>query len=317
MTPSARLTWVRMYEETGDAGLTCRRCGVSRPTLRKWWRRYQAEGPTGLTDRSRHPHRSPSRRVFAAEEEHIVSMRKSRQLGIKRLRNELRRLHGMHLAVDTIHKVLCRHGLNRIKRPKLARKRWKRYSRPVPGDRVQMDVCKIGAGVYQYTAINDCSRYQVIGVFRRKTAASTLAFLDQVVEEMPFSIQRIQTDRGQEFFAYRVQDRLRQWSIKFRPIRPRAPHLNGKVERVQRTALEEFWPTVDLGDPELEDRLAEWQHFYNWDRPHDSLGGRPPIDRVCDLLREAPTGEEIAANYDPTREFILPRNDWPARLVPR
>ena len=71
--------------------------------------------------------------------------------------------------------------------------------------------------------------------------------------------------------------------------------LNGKVERVQRTALEESWPTVDLGDPELEYRLAEWQHFYIWDRPHGSLGGRSPIDRVCDLLREAPTGEEIAA----------------------
>ncbi len=94
------------------------------------------------------------------------------------------------------------------------------------------------------------------------------------------------------------------------PIRPRAPHLNRKVKRVQRTALEEFCPTVDLEDPELDDRLAEWQHFYNWDRPHDVLGGRPPIDRVCDLLRAAPTGEEIAANYDRHREFILPRNDW-------
>lgn len=237
--------------------------------------------------------------------------RKNRRLGIKRLRNELRRLHDICLSVDTIHKVLCRHGLNRLKRPKLLRKSWKRYSRPLPGDRVQMDVCKIGAGLYQYTAIDDCSRYQVVGVFPRKTAASTLTFLEQVVEEMPFSIQRIQIDRGQEFFAYPVQDRLREWSIKFRPIRPRAPHLNGKVERVQRTALEEFWPTVDLADPELDHRLAEWQHFYNWDRPHDSLGGRPPIDRVCDLLRLAPTGEEIAANYDPTREFIMPRNDWP------
>ena len=59
MTPSARLTWVRMYEQTGDAGLTCRRCGVSRPTLRKWWRRYQEEGVAGLIDRSRRPHRSP------------------------------------------------------------------------------------------------------------------------------------------------------------------------------------------------------------------------------------------------------------------
>ena len=80
--------------------------------------------------------------------------------------------------------------------------------------------------LYQYTAIDDCSRYQVIGVFLRKTAASTLTFLEQVVEETPFPIQRIQTDRGQEVFAYRVQDRLREWSIKVRPIRPRAPHLN-------------------------------------------------------------------------------------------
>lgn len=243
MTPSARLTWVRMYEQTGDAGLTCRRCGISRPTLRRWWRRYQAAGVERLVDRSRRPHRSPSRRVFATEEQCIVSLRKSRRLGIKRLRNEFRRLHDIRLSVDTIHKVLCRHHL---KRPKLVRKRWKRYSRPLPGDRVQMDVCKIGAGLYQYTAIDDCSRYQVVGVFPRKTAASTLVFLEQVFEEMPFSIQRVQTDRGQEFFAYRVQDRLREWSIQFRPIRPRAPHLNGKVERVQRTVLEEFWPTVDL-----------------------------------------------------------------------
>lgn len=133
----------------------------------------------------------------------------------------------------------------------------KRYSRPVPGDRVQMDVCKIGPGLYQYTAIDDCSRYQVVGLSHRKSAAATLTFLEQVVEEMPFSIQRIQTDRGQEFFTYPVQDRLREWCIKFRPIRPRSPHLNGKVERVQKTALEEFWPTVNLSDDDLDRKLAE------------------------------------------------------------
>lgn len=57
---------------------------------------------------------------------------------------------------------------------------------------------------------------------------------------MPVSIQRTQTDRGQEFFAYKLQDSLQSWSIKFRPIRPRSPHLIGKVDRVQKTALEEF-----------------------------------------------------------------------------
>ncbi len=43
-TLKARLTWVQMYEHTQNANLTCRRCGISYPPLRKWWRRYQTEG---------------------------------------------------------------------------------------------------------------------------------------------------------------------------------------------------------------------------------------------------------------------------------
>lgn len=143
-----------------------------------------------------------------AEELCIVDLRRERKLGIKRLRNELIRLHGLRLSVDTVHKVLYRHGLNRLTRPRLIRKGTRRYSRPLPGDRVQMDVCKIGPQLYQYTAIDDCSRYQVIGLFPSRSAKSTLAFLDQLVEEMPVSIQRIQTDRGQEFFAYKVQGQV-------------------------------------------------------------------------------------------------------------
>src|ERR1051325_5721244 len=53
----ARRSWVQLYAQTKDAGLVCRRCGISRPTLRKWWRRYQADGDAGLSDRSRRPKR--------------------------------------------------------------------------------------------------------------------------------------------------------------------------------------------------------------------------------------------------------------------
>jgi hypothetical protein len=37
---------------------------------------------------------------------------------------------------------------------------------------------------------------------------------------MPFSIQRIQTDRRREFFAEAVQQRMMDWAIKFRPTPP-------------------------------------------------------------------------------------------------
>ena len=125
---------------------------------------------------------------------------------------------------------------------------------------------------------------------------------------MPFPVQRVQTDRGGEFFAYEVQNRLRDWRIKFRPNRPRAPHLNGKVERVQRTALEEFWPTVDLEDPALSSRLEDWQRFYNQHRPHTALGGRTPAERLADLAEVIPSPETVHAAYDPAKEIIRTQN---------
>lgn len=106
---------------------------------------------------------------------------------------------------------------------------------------MQIDTMKVAPAVYQYTAFDDCSRFRVLGVFPRRTAAYTVQFFERVVEEMPFAIQRIQTDRGAEFFAERVQRWLRDYAIKSRPIPPRSPHLNGKVERSQLTDLLEFW----------------------------------------------------------------------------
>ena len=96
---------------------------------------------------------------------------------------------------------------------------------------------------------------------------------------MPFPEQRVQTDRGRKFLARAVQQWLMDHCIKFRPSKTTAPHLNGKVARSQKTDREEFWATADLNSPDLELRVAEWQHDYNWDRPHESLNGQTPIER--------------------------------------
>jgi transposase-like protein len=157
----------------------------------------------------------------------ILDLRRTRSLGVKRLRNELIRQHDLQLSLDTIHRVLVRHGAQHLDQARLRRKGARQYSRPIPGDRVQMDVCKIAPGIYQYTAIDDCSRYKVLGVYPRRNAKSTLSFLERVVEEMPFPIQRIQTDRGLEFFAEDVQRRLMEWAIKFRPVPPRSRRSDG------------------------------------------------------------------------------------------
>ena len=189
-----RQTWIEAWRELGAAGAVCRRFGISRPKLRKWVRRHEAAGEAGLREESR-PRHSPGAKVGHTEENLILSLRRERRLGVKRLRVELIRLHDLHLSPATIHKVLVRHDLGSLPHRRRRRHTPKRDSRPVPGERVQMDGCKICPGVYQFTAIDDGSRYLVVRTAQRASAAATLAFLDQVLEEMPFAIQRVQTDR--------------------------------------------------------------------------------------------------------------------------
>lgn len=242
----------------------------------------------------------------------ISTMRTEQNLGNRRIQSELIRQHEVTLSRATIHKVLSQLPVKPLRRPK-REKRYKRYEKAIPGERVQMDVCKIKNGWYQYTAVDDCSRYRVLRVYSRRTAKNTLDFIDCVVEEMPFPVQRFQTDRGKEFFAYSVQERLQEYCIRFRPIKPASPHLNGKVERSQQTDLQEFYPTIDLENTSLEDLdllLAEWQHYYNWHRPHGSLNGHSPIDRVGDRSRETPFWDEVESRYDATKERIQEQNYW-------
>lgn len=204
----ARLRWVQTYEQTRDVGLTCRRCGISAPTLRKWRKRYQEAGEAGLLSRSHRPHKLPERKVTSANEHLILELRRTRRLGPKGLQRELKRLHKLCFSSSTIWKVLFRHGVS-VLRPAKRVKKPKRYSRPVPGDRVQVDSCKIGQQLYQFTAIDDCTRLCVLGLYPARSAENAARFVrERLVKEFPFPIQRIQTDRGPEFVGFDFQDTL-------------------------------------------------------------------------------------------------------------
>lgn len=307
-TLKARLKWVKLYEEISDAGYVCRRCGISRPTLRKWTKRYQSEGMSGLVDRSKKPQLSPNKKVDSQIIQWVRGLRNERNLGARRIQSELFRQYQCSLSLSTIHKILIGQQAKPLKKLK-RKKKFNRYQRPIPGDRIQIDTCKIAPGIYQYTAVDDCSRWRVLELYKRRTASNTLEFIDIMVEEFPFPIQRIQSDRGREFFAHKVQEKLMEYSIKFRPIRPASPHLNGKVERSQKTDLEEFYATADLSNfDNLKEELKYWQFFYNWQRPHGSLGSKTPSQYSSELSNKTPLWDEIIAAYDPEKEHIQEPN---------
>jgi transposase InsO family protein len=297
-----RLKWVQLYLECRDAGRVCRRCGISRPTLRKWTRRFQSSGEAGVVELSRRPHNCPARKLTDDDRAAILRLR-AQGNGARRFQTELRLHSDRQLSLATIHKVLVAAKVKPLLKPPRPVVP-KRYSRPIPGDRVQMDTMKIAPGVYQYTAVDDCSRFRVIGVYPRRNARNTLLFLGRVIEEMPFAIQRIQTDRGTEFFAEAVQMRLKHECIKFRPIPPRSPHLNGKVERSQLTDLVEFWARHSPKEVEINQRIEEWQFDYNWRRSHGGLSGKTPADRLAAAGSEVPLREEVVRAFDASRERL-------------
>jgi transposase len=131
----ARLRWVQLFHETQDAGLVCCRCGISRPTLRKWVRRRAEQGLPGLESRSRRPKTSPRQKILPEHETQILQFRSERKLGARRIQAELRRNHNLSFSLVTIHKVLKRHAVGPLVRLRRHAKP-KRYSRPIPGDRV-------------------------------------------------------------------------------------------------------------------------------------------------------------------------------------
>ena len=64
------------------------------------------------------------------------------------------------------------------------------------------------------------------------------------------------------------------------------PQLNGGVERSHRTDKEEFYQLLTYRDDvDLEKKLAAWEDFYNYDRPHGAQSGKTPYEALREKLR--------------------------------
>ena len=209
-------------------------------------------------------------------------------------RGYLQRYHDIRTSDATVYRVCKRHGLNRL--PNRVGRRavhTHRYEKRVPGHHVQVDVKfltlkrKKGGPMrrYQYTAIDDATRVRALKVYRRHTQANPIDFINYVVDKFPFRIRTIRTDRGHEFqalFHWHVAD----LGMEHVYIKPRTPQLNGKVERSHRTDKDEFYQLLTYRDDvDLEKKLAEWEHFYNYDRPHGAHRGKTPYEALREKLR--------------------------------
>ena len=268
---------------------------ICESTVRKWLRRYGAEGVAGLRDRSCRPRRSPAA-TPAALLAWIERLRRQRWTGADIAQR-------LQLGRSTVARLLQRRGLGRLRslqRPVRVR----RYEWPHPGDLVHIDIKKLGRigrvghritgdrrshirGVgweYGHVAIDDASRLVYVEVLGDEDAPTATAFLWRALgwfRRHGIRVRRLMTDNA---FAYRSHlftalcERQRVRQLRTRPY---TPQTNGKAERFIQTLLREWAYRRPYATSATRTRaLGGWLHYYNWHRRHSSLHGEPPISRL-------------------------------------
>jgi transposase InsO family protein len=295
----------RVLEEGWRPAQAAEALGVSRATAYEWLRRFAAEGWSGLKDRSCRPRRSPTA-VSTAVEARLLALRRADKLGPHRLADRT------GVPRSTCYAVLRRHGLHRLDwmdRPTGAVVR--RYERARPGELLHVDVKKLGripdggghrvlgranrprwgkAGVgyaFVHACVDDHSRMAYAEVLDDEKAATCAAFLRRAgafFAAHGVQVERVLTDNGPGYRSHLFRRAVADLGAVPRLTRPYRPQTNGKVERFNRTLLEE-WAYVRpyASDQERTGLLPDWLHRYNHHRPHSALGGRSPAERVNNL----------------------------------
>lgn len=311
----ARKKLVTTYRETGSIRATAQKWHTTRHTVRKWVRRFEAEGEAGLVDGSHRPHHFP-RQVAQKLEQQVIQAREETGYGRQRLALLLRG-RDVQISADTIRHILRRNGLvdKRKKRKALYPARWS-WEQEEPFRLVQVDTKDIrdkGAlGTervthldrrhlprYQWTACDGRTRIRLLAYSHALNSTNGMAFLvlvtlwlraHGITTEITF-----QSDWGQEFGGDNP-DRIAWLQTKFlQPLRAQLCRYpmgrkgyNGRVERSHRTDDEELYRPylLQIEDvPHWVQMANHWIYFYNTVRPHSGSGmnNHTPLEVLREL----------------------------------
>jgi transposase InsO family protein len=253
-------------------------------------------GLSGLREQSRahhhHPNTTPAHIVAR-----IRAIRCAHHFCAQKIHLRLHK-EGITMSVRGIHKVLKREKLVCTKR-RIARESIWRPKSTVPGEVVEIDVALMkkykGNWVYQFTAVDCCTRWRFLRLYSEQHALNAAKFLDAVVLAAPFKISGVKTDNGSIFTnryvgAYKSTGKRKTHvfdqtccthGITHYLIQPGKPAQNGKVERSHRTDREEFWNRVRFSSLEqLAEKQKVYVDWYNTEREHLGIDGLTPMEMI-------------------------------------
>ena len=283
---------MKMHRQGKSLAVLSRETGIARPVLARWWMRYQQQGRAGLQPRSRRPRHSPGRLTHGI----CAQILELRERGWGPARIAL----ALGIGHSSVHRVLLRHGRNRLRVPE--RKIFRRYEKNRPGERVHLDLkylyrWKNTQREYAFAAVDDFSPEAFAPIRPDRRSRDAAAFLEQLVTELPYRIEAVRTDHDLIFtmrYAFhaqrqtRFQQACRSLGIAHWRARPRHPQTNGKVERFFRTLDDECFAVYRPRSSKTRLRvLDEFLRYYNHQRPHLSLHGLTPVERRQAYFQQA------------------------------
>jgi transposase InsO family protein len=292
-----RERWLNLHLK---GGLTVKelsnRSGFSRDTLHRWKREYLRCGLDGLKEKSR-AHRWHPKTTLHEIVARIREIRQETRFCSAKIKLRLEK-EGIRMSSRGVHRVLKREGLVRTKKRIPRKDIWIPRS-SVPGEVVEVDVAFMrkfrGNWLYQFTAIDSCTRWRYLWTTPEQSNRTSVIFLERLIKKAPFAIKGIKTDNGSIFTnrytgyaksadplrpKLHVFDRIcRKHGIVHYLIDPGKPQQNGKVERSHRTDREEFWNRIKFNSlSELKRKQSVYANWYNNEREHLGIGGKTPME---------------------------------------
>lgn len=276
---------------------------VNRQYVYRWRKRYDGTLQS-LADKSHRPHHHPNQHT--PEELKLIAdmRRRNTNAGLVVFWVKLRQ-RGYARSITGLYRVLRKQGQMAVKppNPKYIPKPYEKML--YPGQRVQIDVkfvpeaCIVGDAkgkkFYQYTAIDEYSRFRYVEAFEEHSTYSSAIFLEHMLKAFKFRVHCVQTDNGMEFTkrlsvgkqTLTIFERgLMKHNIQHKLIRPFTPRHNGKVERSHRKDNEYFYATHKFYS--FDDFAKQLKvHNYNYNKfPMRPLNWKAPADYVKAFIKD-------------------------------
>jgi transposase InsO family protein len=231
---------------------------TNRQYIYRWKRRFDGSIES-LRDKSRRPHHHPNQHT--EQEIKLINDMRKRNMheGLVVFWVKLMQ-RGYTRSISGLYRFLKKQSLMAVKppNPKYIPKPYEQMS--YPGQRVQVDIkhvpsaCLVGDAVgnkfYQYTAIDEFSRFRYVEAFNEASTYTSSIFVKNLIKAVKFKIECIQTDNGLEFTnrfksnkhkPTLFENTLAELGINHKLIKPFTPRHNGKVERSHRKDNERFY----------------------------------------------------------------------------